>query len=160
MNKKKRLLTLTVLAVAVLASFPVFSVQNVYEYQNPGGVTEFTDQVKADQQAEKHIQIKKRTAEQEAQSKAKLAEIMKKDRELDERLAEQKKLENERLKRQQEARQKKLKEQQLKALEQPAIIGRRRKNSYYPPKPVLPVVPPVKPIKPAGPAAPRPPIRR
>ncbi|MCK5662003.1 MAG: DUF4124 domain-containing protein, partial [Thiotrichaceae bacterium] len=68
--KKNKWLKLTVFPLAVLCSMPTFSVQDVYEYKNKDGVTEFSDQIEADKKLEKHIQIQKRTPEQEAQSKA------------------------------------------------------------------------------------------
>ena len=112
MNKNKLLLTLITLSFAVLSTMPSFSVQDVYEYKNKDGVTEFTDQIEADKKLEKHIQIQKRTPEQEAQSKAKLDEVIKKDNELDKKIAKERKLENDRLRRNQDqARQEKIRQQ-------------------------------------------------
>ena len=112
MNKNKLLLNFTALSFAVLSTMPCFSVQDVYEYKNKDGVTEFTDQIEADKKLEKHIQIQKRTPEQEAQSKAKLDEIIKKDNELDKKIAKERQLENDRLRRSQEqARQEKIRQQ-------------------------------------------------
>jgi len=91
-----------------LAAQTSWAVQDVYEYQNAQGVTEFTDQVKADKEPVKQMQIKKMTAEEEAQSEAKLEQIIEKDKALDERVKLQRQLENERnlrLQREQESRQ-------------------------------------------------------
>ncbi|MCU7836466.1 MAG: hypothetical protein KZQ83_14605 [gamma proteobacterium symbiont of Taylorina sp.] len=111
MNKNNQLLKLIVLSLASLSSMPVFSVQDVYEYQNKEGVTEFTDKMKANKKPEKHIQIQKMTPEQEIQSKEKLDEIMAKDEKLDKRLAKEKELEEERLEKQKKSRQEELKQQ-------------------------------------------------
>ncbi|WP_198265771.1 hypothetical protein [sulfur-oxidizing endosymbiont of Gigantopelta aegis] len=78
--------------------------QNVYEYKNSEGVTEFTDQVKADKKPEKQFQIKKMTEAEEQKSKQKLDEIREKDAALDKRLARDIQLENERRRLEQEAR--------------------------------------------------------
>lgn len=111
MNKNKFLLNLTVFSFAVFSTMPAFSVQDVYEYKDKEGVTEFTDQQETGKKLEKHIQIEKRTPEQEAQSKEKLDEIMKKDKQLDKKIAKDRKLENERLRRQEQARQEQSKQQ-------------------------------------------------
>lgn len=102
MNKNKFLLNLTAFLFAVFSTMPSFSVQDVYEYKDTEGVTEFTDQQETGKKLEKHIQIEKRTPEQEVQSKEQLDDIMKKDKQLDKKLARERKLENEQLRRQQE----------------------------------------------------------
>jgi len=79
------------------------NVQKVYEYQNTQGVTEFTDTVKANKEPVKELQIEKTTPEEEARSKAKLEQIIEKDKELDERVKLQRQLENERVKAQQKS---------------------------------------------------------
>lgn len=89
------------------------TVQNVYEYQNAQGVTEFTDTIKTDKAVVNQLQIKKQTPEEEAQSKAKLEQLMEKDKELDKRLNLQRQLENERhLRHQNERELEKLKKEQ------------------------------------------------
>ena len=142
MKKKNKYLKLTVMALAVFNSMSAFSVQDVYEYQNKEGVTEFTDQVQENEKLEKHIQIPKRTSEQEDQSKEKLNNIMAKDKELDKKLANDRKLENERLRLDAQARADK-KQSELESDND----DRRRRDSfghwYYPPvKPVHPIVRP------------------
>jgi hypothetical protein len=72
------------------------SVQEVYKYKNKDGVIEYTDHVKSDKKLIGHKEIQKMTPEQEAASKAKLDEIMEKDKALDEKLALERKLERER----------------------------------------------------------------
>lgn len=146
MNKNKQFFKLTVLSLTILTSMPTFAVQDVYEYQNKEGVTEFTDQVNDNKKLEKHIQIPKTTPEQEAQGKEKLDGIMAKDKELDKRLAKERKLENDRLKREAQARADK------KQSEPESDNYSRRRNSngdwYYPPvRPVHPIERP-KPGKP------------
>jgi membrane-associated HD superfamily phosphohydrolase len=79
----KNVLHWVVVATFIFVSSSVFAEQAVYQYQNESGVTEFTDQQKGDVQAVQEIKIPKRTAEQEAQSKAKLESIIAKDKELD-----------------------------------------------------------------------------
>lgn len=79
----KNRLQLIAMMFFLAMSLAVFAEQNVYQYQNDSGVTEFTDQQKGDVQAVQQISIPKRTAEQEAQSKAKLESIIAKDKELD-----------------------------------------------------------------------------
>jgi len=110
MNSKRQLITLSILTI--FSSISAVSAQNVYEYKNNEGVTEFTDERKENEIPEKNIQIKNRTAEQEAKSKEKLNEIMTKDKELDKQIAKENKLKNKHLKEQQEAKEKKLKQQQ------------------------------------------------
>ena len=138
--KKNKWLKLTVFPLAVLCSMPTFSVQDVYEYQNKEGVTEFTDQVKDNKQLEKHIQIPKRTAEQEAQSQEKLNTIMEKDKDLNKKLANERKLENERLRRDAQARADK---KQAESESEYDNSSRRRNSNgdwYYPPvRPVHPI---------------------
>lgn len=134
------------LSVALaLTSMAAFSVQDVYEYQNKEGVTEFTDQPKADTAPEKHIQIEKRTPEQEAQSKEKLNEIMDKDKELDKKLARDRQLENERLRRETKARQD---NSQQQPDETDSSSRRYRRGALYPPKPVHPIAPKKSGVKP------------
>jgi len=144
MKRKNKHLKLTVVALAVLNSMPAFSVQDVYEYKNKEGVTEFTDQVQDNKQLEKHIQIPKRTSEQEAQSKEKLDNIIEKDKELDKKLANDRKLENERLRLDAQARADK---KQSESESDNDDDGRRNSNVdwYYPPvrpRPVHPIVRP------------------
>lgn len=91
----KYYLKLAALLMIVTNVMPVHAVQDVYEYKNSEGVTEFTDEVKTDKTLKGHTQIQKMTAEKEAQSKQKLEGIMEKDKELDMRQAEQRKRENE-----------------------------------------------------------------
>lgn len=126
------LLKITVLPLAVFASISAFAAQDVYEYKNNEGVTEFTDQVKDNKKLEKHIQIPKRTAEQEAQSKEKLEDIMKKDKELDKKIAQQRKLENERLRLEEKARADKAKQQS-------ESDNNGNGDWYYPRRPVRPI---------------------
>ena len=73
-------------------------VQQVYEYKNSQGVTEFTDAIKSDKEPVKELQIKKMTEEEKVQGKAKLEEIMEKDKALDARVEAQRQAENERVK--------------------------------------------------------------
>jgi len=75
----------------------IMAAQEVYEYKDSKGVTEFTDKVNTDKELVKEMQIKKTTPEAEAEGKAQLDNIMEKDKELDERLDAQRKLENERM---------------------------------------------------------------
>lgn len=88
---------------SAMAETPPDEVQKVYEYQNSQGVTEFTDTVKTNQEPVKELQIEKTTPEEEARSKAKLEQIIEKDKELDERVKLQRQLENERIKTQQKS---------------------------------------------------------
>ncbi|MCU7939325.1 MAG: hypothetical protein KZQ64_15075 [gamma proteobacterium symbiont of Bathyaustriella thionipta] len=131
------LLKLTVFPVAVLCSMPVFPVQDVYQYQNKEGVTEFTDHVKGNKTPQRQFQIQKRTAEQEAQSQQKLNEIIEKDRQLDKKIARDRALENERLRRQQKAKEDDSKEPSSDS----DSGGRWRNGIYYPPRPVHPIHP-------------------
>lgn len=114
------------------------AVQDVYEYKNKKGVTEFTDQAKDGKVPEKQFQIQKRTPEEEAQSKEKLEHIMEKDKELDKRLAEQRRLENERIREYQE--QQALKRQQELPVQDDDHYSRRNKN-WRPGVPIRPVEP-------------------
>jgi len=160
MKKKNKYLKLTIVSFAVFNSMSAFSVQDVYEYQNKEGVTEFTDQVKDNKKLEKHIQIPKRTSEQEAQSKEKLDGIMAKDKELDKKLANDQKLENERLRLDAQARAEK---KQSESESDNNDDNRRNRNAgwYYPPvrpvhpierpRPTHPVNKPAKPVhRPSG----------
>jgi len=160
MKKKNKYLKLTIVSFAVFNSMSAFSVQDVYEYQNKEGVTEFTDQVQENKKLEKHIQIPKRTSEQEAQSKEKLDGIMAKDKELDKKLANDQKLENERLRLDAQARTKK---KQSESESDNNDDNRRNRNAgwYYPPvrpvhpierpRPTHPVNKPAKPVhRPSG----------
>lgn len=99
---KNQIFKLTAFYFTIIVSMPIEAVQNVYQYQNSEGVTEFTDAVKANQEPEKQFQIKKMTAEEEAQSQQKLEQIMEKDKALDKRLTRERRLENERRLRYQE----------------------------------------------------------
>jgi len=101
MNMKNLLFNLIILFL-VYCPITAFAVQDVYEYENKQGVTEFTDRIKPDQNPASHIQIEKRTAEQEAQGQAKLDAIVKKDQEFDKQIAEQKQIEIENRQRRQE----------------------------------------------------------
>ena len=78
------------------------AVQNIYQYQNSEGVTEFTDEVKVNQKPEEQFQIKKMTPEEEAISKQKLEQIRENNKALDKRLARERQLENERKRQYQE----------------------------------------------------------
>ncbi|MCP3848818.1 MAG: hypothetical protein GY694_01080 [Gammaproteobacteria bacterium] len=132
------------LSLAITASTQVYAVQDVYEYKNSEGVTEFTDALKDDKTPEKHIQIDKMTPEQEAKSQKKLDRIMEKDKLLDERLAKERKLENE----QRLAEQRKIQEaNEKKQQENESNDGSNRyyDRGYYPGVPGRPVRPIVKP---------------
>lgn len=140
----------------VTLSMQAAAVQDVYEYTNKKGVTEFTDEIKADKTPEKHIQIKKMTADEKAQSQQKLEQIMDKDKELDKRLARERKLENER--RRQYEEQQALKKKQQPEQEDDGIS--RRNNRNLNPKPGHPIYPerpgtrPPKPSRPINPGKP------
>ena len=153
MNIKKQLQKYTVLSIAVLSSIPALAVQDVYKYQNKEGVTEFTDQVKGDKKPENHIQIPKRTVEQEAQSKEKLDDIMKKDKELDKKLANERKLENERLRREEQAR---MDRNQYNSESDNSDRDNDRNDGWYYSRPIRPVRPinPDRPHRPVHPVHP------
>lgn len=91
----KHFITLMTLSFICLFSLSLLAEQTVYQYKNSDGVVEFTDEIKADKQPEKKIQIKKMTPEEEALSQKKLQEIRKKDAALNKRLAREIELENE-----------------------------------------------------------------
>ncbi len=95
MNQKNKIFQFTFFLLAVLSAPLVAqeAVQEVYEYKNKKGVTEFTDQVDPNKKLEKHIEIPKRTADQEAQSQAKLNTIVENDKKLDARVADRKQVE-------------------------------------------------------------------
>ncbi|MDX2504491.1 MAG: hypothetical protein QNL62_08450 [Gammaproteobacteria bacterium] len=96
-----------------IEDLPAQEVQNIYEYQNSQGVTEFTDTIKTDKAVVNQLQIKKKTPEEEAQSKAKLEQLMEKDKELDKRLSLERQLEDERhLRRQNDRELEKMKKEQ------------------------------------------------
>lgn len=100
MNNK--LLQLTVFTLMTGISISAYSVQDVYEYEDKSGTIEFTDRVKTNIKPERHIQIEKRTPQQEAKSQAILNDIIKKDQEFDRYMAEQRRLESEYRQRQRE----------------------------------------------------------
>jgi hypothetical protein len=80
--------------------------QDIYEYKDKKGVVEFTDEIKPDETLEKHVQIKRSTAEENAVREEKLELIMAKDKELDKKLAIERKKERQQelaLKQQREA---------------------------------------------------------
>lgn len=142
----------------------VEAAQDVYQYQNTEGVTEFTDAVKANQEPEKHFQIKKITPEEEAQSKQKLEQIREKDKALDKRLAGERQLENERRLRYQEQQAAQRKERNSEDDNKSYVRGhydddKSYVRGYYR-RPGLPVNPgkPIRP-KPGLPANPDRPIR-
>ena len=137
LNMKNQTLKLTAFYFTLTVSMQAAAVQNVYEYQNSEGVTEFTDEVKADKVPEKQFQIKKMTPEEEAQSKQKLKQIMEKDKELDKRLARERQLENERKLRTQEQRAQEKKSQQQQPDEDYDRYSRRRYGvPTYPRRPI------------------------
>ncbi len=131
------LLKITLIVFFLTFFMPVLAVQDVFEYKNKEGVTEFTDELKENKTPESHVQIKKMTPEQEDESKQKLEQIMEKDKELDKRLAREKQLENER----------RLKIEKQRALEgkqdvEPEDDGVSRiNNRNLRPKPVPPIYP-------------------
>jgi len=142
-SRKKIFLKLSVLSFSLLFALQVEAVQDIYEYKNKQGVTEFTDEVKRDKAPEKHIQIEKRTPEEEALSQQKLDKIIEKDAQLDKRLAHERAIENE--------HRRKLAEQQalknkLKAESKKNDNG-YYDNGYYD----RPVRPPIKPERPNKP---------
>ena len=71
------------LQTAVLAE----EMQDIYKYKSKDGVVEFTDEIKPDESPKKHVQIKRSTAEENAQRQEKLELIRAKDKELYKRLA-------------------------------------------------------------------------
>ena len=95
MNNKKWYFIFTVLTFFILSSSSVLSVQDIYEYENKDGVTEFTDKVNKNKNLQKHIQIKPTTEAQKARGEAQLNKIMENDKQLDKELAEEKLLEEE-----------------------------------------------------------------
>jgi len=110
MNYEKHLFKVVV-TISILTSPIAFSAQDVYEYKNKAGVTEFTDQKNNNAKLQKHIQIDKTTAEQEARSEEKLQQIIKNDQQLDKQIAEKKKLEDEQKLLRKEANQEKSQQQ-------------------------------------------------
>ena len=138
LNMNNQSLKLTAFYFTMAVSMQAAAVQNVYEYQNSEGVTEFTDEVKADKVPEKQFQIKKMTPEEEAQGKQKLEQIMEKDKELDKRLARERQLENERKLRSQEQRaQEKQSQKQQQDLDYDRYSRRRYGVPTYPRRPNL-----------------------
>jgi len=94
-SRKKIFFNLSILPFSLLLAVQVEAVQDVYKYKNKQGVIEFTDERKTDKTPEKHIQIEKRSAEEEALSEQKLDKIMEKDAQLDKRLDHERAIENE-----------------------------------------------------------------
>ena len=68
----------------------------IYMYKNDNGVPEFTDTVKPNRAPDAERKLKNMTPEQEAESKAKLDQIIEDDKALDARIAEQEKQDAER----------------------------------------------------------------
>ena len=145
---KNQNLKLTAFYFTMTVSMQAAAVQNVYEYQNSEGVTEFTDEVKADKVPEKQFQIKKMTPEEEALSKQKLEQVREKDKELDKRLARERQLENERKLRSQEQRaQEKQSQQQQPDADYDRYERRRYGVPTYPRRPNLKPKPTPLPIR-------------
>ena len=127
----------TLAVFLTLAFIQAQAVQDVYEYKNKEGVTEFTDEVKVNKVPEKHTQIKKMTPEEEAKGQQKLDQIMEKDKALDERLAKERQLENKR-----RAEAQKQAQEAKKNEGQDDDNGRRRyRDNVYGPYPIRPGIP-------------------
>lgn len=65
-------------------------VENVYQYKNSEGVTEFTDTVKEDQQPVNEIKIPKMSEQEKVQATEKLKQVEQENNELNQRLEAQK----------------------------------------------------------------------
>jgi len=155
MNYEKHLFKVVV-TISILTSPIAFSAQDVYEYKNKAEVTEFTDQKNNNAKLQKHIQIDKTTAEQEARSEEKLQQIIKNDQQLDKQIAEKKKLEDEQKQLRKEASKEKSKQQS-------SDNNDRNDNGYYysTPRHLInrhdlknPGEKPARPVKPVGPVNP------
>lgn len=134
--------------------------QQVYEYKNKDGVTEFTDQLKQDKEIVSESKIKKMTPEQEAESKAQLEAIVEKDKELDKQRALRNQLEKERrLRLQKEKELEQLKKEQAEESEKDKNSGdiywRTRPKRYPPVRPEQPIHRPPKPRPPRPQPLPR-----
>jgi len=118
----------------------------VYEYKNNNGVTEFTDQVKPDEQAVKEIKVQPMSEEQKHEATEKLNKIEKDSAILDKQLEADRRIELQ----EQEAANRAKQEQQR--LDQQAEIQAQHNSSVVtrqnPIRPINPVIP-VQPIKPA-----------
>ena len=148
-TRKKNFFKLIVLSLSLLLAPQLKAVQDVYEYKNKQGVTEFTDELKTDKVPEQHIQIEKRTAEEEALSQQKLDKIRQRDDQLDKKLAQERAIENE--------HRRKLAEQQALNKEQKAESEENDNddgyydNGYYDRPGRLPIGSPIKPKPPGKP---------
>lgn len=148
-NKNQPFFKLTLITFLIIMLISIQSgmaAQDVYEYINKQGVTEFTDELKSSKTPESHIQIEEMTLEEEALSKQKLDKIMEKDAELDKRLARERQIENKR--RQEFEQQQALKNRQEPQVEDNGGDNDSLRNDWYYGRPVRPGNPgiPTKPI--------------
>ncbi len=148
-SRNKIFFNLSVLSFSLLLAVQAEAVQDIYEYKNKQGVTEFTDEPKTDKTPEKHIQIEKRTAEEEALSKQKLDKIREKDAQLDKRLAHERAIENEH--RRKLAEQQALNNKQKAESEENDNDDGYYDNGYYDRPGRLPIGSPIKPKPPGKP---------
>ncbi len=124
-------------------------IQDIYKYKNKDGSVEFTDQVKPDASPKKHLQIKRSSEEENALREKKLELIRAKDKELDQRLAIERKK-----KQQQELALKKQKEKN-RAEQLRQQQAEQQQDQYYYGNPYWQVpYPPLRPLPPHHPGRP------
>jgi len=128
-------------------------VENVYQYKNSEGVTEFTDTVKEDQQPVNEIKIPKMSEQEKVQATEKLQKIEQQNEELDKRLDAERQADREQqLQRQKAKAEQKNNEEQSDDVEYYHDGGIRDRDRLRPviPRPIQPIAP-VRPISPGRP---------
>jgi len=128
-------------------------VDNIYQYKNSEGVTEFTDTVKEDKAPVNQIKIPKMTEQEKAQATKKLEQVEQENKELDQQLEAQRQLDKERnIQRQKVQAEKKKNEQQSDETQEIKYYN----NGTQLGRPIVRPRPPIRPRPPTVQPRPRP----
>ncbi|RKZ86940.1 MAG: hypothetical protein DRQ39_05060 [Gammaproteobacteria bacterium] len=129
-------------------------VENIYQYKNSEGVTEFTDTVKENQQPVNEIKIPKMSEQEKVQATEKLKQVEQENNELNQRLEAQKEqdLQNQKDRAQQKKEQQQSDEPEEIEYYNNGYVRDRDRLRPVVPRPVQPVAP-VRPISPGRPGS-------
>ena len=149
---KNTLFNTIFLSLLCCYSMLVLAAQDIYQYEDKEGVTEFTDRLKPDKTPKQHIQIENTPARQIVEGQDRLDKLIQYNEEYDNNIAEQQRLENERREKQQELNAQRSNDQINETDNNRydyngGYYGSRPGRPGYRPKPVNPIERP-KPVKP------------